>query len=156
MKNTSSVNMDYLHNRDIDPPDDYLAALPRVRLALHHPALLDLFIRYDEIANSKQRLFRIVGMTSLAFAGVSLVGISVELLLGALGPAVPWQVTMMLELLALMAIFLVLGLRLAGVREKWLTARFMTEQLRQWHFQMLLDGNLISKACVAPAAFTAE
>src|SRR5205823_6231972 len=41
-------------------------------------------------------------------------------------------------------------------RTRWLAARFMTEQIRQWHFQMLLDGSLVSKAYPTPEDFEAE
>jgi hypothetical protein len=144
---------EFAHNTDLDPSEEYLTALSRLRLVLRNPTLLSEFDRYDRVANDGQSRFRLKGMFSLWLAGVSLVGVTAELLLAALAVPVPPAVTAVFELCALGAIALALFGR---TRTRWLAARFMTEQIRQWHFQMLLDGSLVSKAHVAPVDFENE
>jgi len=148
--------MGFVHNTDLNPGEEYLATVPRVRLVLHHPALLKAFNDYDSIADSKQKVFRWSGTVSLLLAGISLTGIAVELLLGALAVHVDWKVTIVLELCAATSVLFALGPWLSRTRTQWLTARFMTEQIREWHFQLLLDGSLVSKAVAAPKDFEAE
>jgi hypothetical protein len=156
MNDTALLSTQFVHNTDLQPPKEYLATVPRVQLVLRYPALIETFDRYDRVANYKQRLFRLTGMVSLLLGGVSLVGIATELFLAALTVQVPPLVTALLELSALGSLLFALGPWFAGTRTQWLAARFMTEQIRQWHFQMLLDGNLVSKAYAAPVEFQAE
>jgi hypothetical protein len=156
MTDVTPADTEFVHNTDLSPGERYLATVPRVRAVLHHPALLEAFERYDRIANSKQKVFRSTGVASLWLGTVSLVGIAAELLLAALAFPAPWFVTMLFELCALASIILALGPWLARTRTRWLVARFMTEQIRQWHFQMLLDGSLVSKAYAEPDDFEAE
>lgn len=68
----------------------------------------------------------------------------------------PTGLVLVFELSALFAVALALGPWFARTRDRWLTARFVTEQIRQWHFQMLLDGDLVSAAHALPTKFEAE
>jgi hypothetical protein len=156
MTDASRSDLEFVHNTDLRPGEEYLATMPRLRVVLDHLALLKVFDRYDLIANSKQRVFRLMGIVSLWFASISLIGIAGELLLAALALAAPWYVTMLLELCAAISIVLALAPWLSRTRIQWLTARFMTEQIRQWHFQMLLDGSLVSKAHAGQKDFETE
>jgi hypothetical protein len=148
-----AASVDFLHNTDLDPSKNYLETLPLVRAALRHPALLCEFGRYNSLADSKQATVRLLGTVSLFCGGVALVGITIELLLAARTIQPPWYTTVLFEIGA--AASIILALR-SKTRTQWLTARFMTERMRQWHFQMLLDGALISKARSAPTVFEAE
>ena len=146
-------SVDFVHDTDLDPSKNYLETLPRVREVLCHPALLAEFKRYNGLANSKQTTVRRLGAASLFCGGVALVGITVELFLAARTIKPPWHTTLLFEVFA--AASIVLALR-SKTRTQWLTARFMTERMRQWHFQMLLDGALVSKAKSAPIVFEEE
>jgi hypothetical protein len=149
------VNAKNKHNTDLHPTPLYLNALPGIGAALEHPERQNLFEKYEAIANSEQRLFRRIGMCSLVMATFALTGIVVELAIEPLYPIPPYLAAS-LECLVIGAIFLALLPRLIGTREKWLTARFMTEQMRLWHFQTWLDGELMSRVFTDPAGFASE
>jgi len=110
MSAESDVDVDLLsttftHNTDLIPAETYLATAPRIKAALRDTTLIDVFTHYDGIANSKQRLFRGLGMLSLWLAGASLLGIDGELLLGALVPAFHSpRVTASIEICALLSV----------------------------------------------------
>jgi hypothetical protein len=151
------LGTDFRHNTDLDPPEAYLATVPRVRAALRNPELIGVFRHYDRIANSKQKLFRGLGMLSLVLACVSLLGIDAELCVAALYPAFhSARVTATFEFCALLSIAIASAALAAGTRTQWLTARYLTETIRQWHFQMFLDGQLMTQAFADPAKFQAE
>ncbi len=144
----------YVHNTDLNPSDEYLKSVPLLRVMLRTPELLQAFGGYDEIANKNQRMVRLTGMASLWLAGTALGGTTLELLLAAIGVSVPAVIVIILEVLALASIVLALAPHVFHTRTTWLTARFMTEQMRQWQFQMLFDGDLIALASEKPSEFT--
>jgi|SRR3984885_10616566 len=151
------LSTDFTHNTDLNPPETYLATVPRVRAALRNPALIGVFRHYDRIANGKQKLFRVLGIFSLLLAWASLLGIDAELCKTALCPTFHSpRVTATFEVCALLSIVIALAALVAGTRSKWLTARYLTESIRQWHFQMFLDGELMTQAFADPAKFQAE
>jgi len=158
MKDEARSNMQFIHNTDLDPGEDYLASVPRLQKVLRYPALLETFNRYNHTANRKQRVFRWTGTVSLWLGGASLIGITLELLLAAFGLVVPRHVAVLvvLEFCAASSILFSLGPWLGQTRTQWLAARFMTERIRQWHFQILLDGSLVSSAHKAGSEFESE
>jgi len=156
MSNEPHTNGRFVHNTDLDPGEGYLATLPRIRVVLNHPALLRAFRHYDQIANSEYRLFRLIGAISLCLGAISLVGITSELLFAAIEVEVPSYITSTFEVCAVISILLALATLVGSTRTRWLVARFMTERIRQWHFQMFLDGNLISTAWETPEVFETE
>jgi len=38
-----------LHNTDLNPGEEYVATVPRLRLVLRHPALLNVFDHYGVV-----------------------------------------------------------------------------------------------------------
>lgn len=152
----AKVGTGFVHNTDLNPSEEYLATVPRLRTVLHDSVLLEKFEEYNRIANHAQQTFRRAGMISLCLACAALVGIALELLFSIL-QFHTWRLTpIILEFCAAVSIVLTLLPWNRRTRNSWLTARFMAEQIRQWHFQMLLDGNLISKAHVSADEFEAE
>jgi hypothetical protein len=65
-------------------------------------------------------------------------------------------VPVLIELLGLLASGLVLLAWFGETRQRWLTARFFAERMRQWHFELFLDGALVSKLTQDAAGFVAE
>ena len=92
-------------------------------------------------------------MASLWLGGIALSGITVKLLVTALGSKMPTALIAAFEAAALFSVAAALGPWFVNSRTKWLTARFMTEQIRQWHFQLLLDGRLVCQAARDPKLF---
>jgi hypothetical protein len=165
MTERASTSVHFRHNTDLDPGEEYLASVPRIRVALANPALLDKFREYDAIANAKHRTLWRTGLTSLWLAGLGLLGMAVKLLVLGLtfGDTLDERYTNSLEALtlasevcAIAAIVIAVVPFFARTRRAWLAARFMTERIRQWHFQLLLDGELLARARSAPREFETE
>jgi hypothetical protein len=145
--------LEFIHNTDLNPGDDYLASVPRLDRVLRHPALLDFFQRYDPTANTMQKTLRFTGTVSLWLGGLALAGSTAKLLIAALEMELPQVLIVVFEVAALVSVALALGPWFARTRRRWLTARFVSERIRQWHFQMLLDGRTVSLAHTAPEEF---
>ncbi|MEK6372878.1 MAG: hypothetical protein AABO58_09290 [Acidobacteriota bacterium] len=148
--------LEFEHNSDLSPGEPYLAAMPHMRAAFGYEKTSNLFGYYDGVANAEHRVLRRTGMVSLILGGVALSGIVIKLMVGALGHSMPLSLIALFEAAALGSIVLALGPWFSRTRTKWLTARFMTEQIRQWQFQLLLDGRLLSQAMSNRDAFEAE
>jgi len=147
-------DLEFTHNTDLNPSDDYLATVPRLRRVLHRPELGGTFGAYDRVANSARKTFQRVGLVSVALASVSLLGTIAELCARALSRAGTWShFSVPLELCGVAAVLIALGLWFSRSHAKWLVARFMTEQMRLWHFQSLMDGAFIGAAAAAPDEF---
>lgn len=153
MANALPPQLEFIHNTDLNPDDDYIASVPRLDRVLRHPALLDIFQRYDATANAMQKTLRLTGSISLWLGALALAGTTAKLLAGSLHTELPRVLLVAIEVAALGAVALALGPWFARTRRRWLTARFVTEQIRQWHFQMLLDGHTVSLAHSAPEEF---
>lgn len=154
---------EFVHNTDLFPSDEYLRTAPLLTPVLRHAELAQAFGAHERTAIAAQGRTRGLGLVSLALASVSLLGTALELLVRA-WPAelrggsvleLPHVVTVPIECCALLAIVLA-GPWLSRARRRWLTARFMAEQIRLWHFQSLLDGGLVSTSVSAPVAFEKE
>jgi hypothetical protein len=155
----------FRHNTDLEPPQDYVDSLPRLKAVLRNQTLVETFEGYDRIADEKQRTLRWTGMASVWLGAIGLIGITTKLLMAALGAphADPLQrlkpvdvVGFVSEAFLLGSIGLAIGSWIARTRASWLAARFMTERIRQWQFQLFLDGALMARAKSAPKAFEAE
>jgi len=144
---------EYVHNTDLEPDEPYLATLGAVAHVFTFEPLRVLFREHDVEANRKQKTFTTLGVTSLALALAALAGSAIELLLPSFGYHLLWECVMALELCAIAAIVIALGPVMRRARRHWLIGRYLTERMRQWVFQMLLDGELVSKAESDPAAF---
>lgn len=153
---TTVAHTGYIHNTDLHPPADYLATLPRLRSVLESPPSADIFASYDTLAGSAQaRAFRL-GMASLLLAVIALLGSGAQLLAHALGYEPLHAVGIPLELCGLTAVVMAVGPWFSRARNQWLTARFVTEQIRLRHFQCFLDGALMSQAVTDQTGFEQE
>jgi hypothetical protein len=136
----------YVHNTDLEPGAAYLETLGAVAQVFTFEPVLNLFHAQDEQANRHRKRFTRLGAVSLALALAALVGSAIELLLPSFGYHLLWFVVVSLELCAISAIVIALGPAMRNARREWLIGRFLTERMRQWVFQMLLDGELVSKS----------
>jgi len=75
---SASPSVHFTHNSELEPSEEYLAGVPRLRPALVNPALVETFERYDAVANAKQRLLWRMGITSLVLASIGLSGIATK------------------------------------------------------------------------------
>jgi hypothetical protein len=138
MADVSTAVVEFRHNTDITPGAAYVTSVPRVAPVFLNSAEFSRFAAFDNVANSTQRRSRRIGTISLLLAGFALCGVTAELLASAVGRHVPPAVTVAVEMAALVSIFLAVGPRFTQTRTTWLTARFITEQIRQWTFCLFL------------------
>jgi hypothetical protein len=102
---------------------------------LDHPDLRDLFRQFDKQANTAKSRVRFLGPFAITCGATSLISTATQ----TLWESVPHSraIALVLEFLGLLAAFVATGtLWLGPWRNQWLEARFMTERLRQWHFQL--------------------
>jgi hypothetical protein len=107
---------------------------PEVFHLLDHPELREKFRAYETTANKARGYVHILGLLAVVCATVALMSIAV-------GPFFHGMVhekmlsTLFELLLMIAAVIAGMSLLVGPWRKRWLEARFMTERLRQWHFQ---------------------
>jgi hypothetical protein len=134
-----------LANRDIVVADSILNLFPELRPALHYRDLEQVFVDLDRMARRRKVTFTTLGTTSLILVCAVLVMLAWRLSLAIISFDFPVWVDDVLAVMGLLAVVIQLYLFLSGLHSKWIFARFMAERIRQWKFQTLLDGQLISK-----------
>ena len=109
-------------------------AYPSMAHVLDHPALRDVFQRFDVPANAAKKRSRVAGLFAIGAGAVSL----------ALAAATPvyrgsphiWVFGLIAAFLGVVSILIGFGgVLYAGAKRRWLHNRVMTERLRQFHFQ---------------------
>ncbi|WP_372784104.1 hypothetical protein [Phenylobacterium sp.] len=119
--------------------DDRQAAkdsYPNIFPALDHPELREFFAAHDVRANGMKRNSRRWGFRAVALVSLALIGASMTHFLGQ-----PWQrvVAGVSAVAGILGAGLgVFGVMFAASKDEWLQHRFVTERLRQMHFQWLL------------------
>jgi hypothetical protein len=110
---------------------------PSVFPLLDHSELRNTFARYESVANSARAQVRRLGLFAVVSGAVALLSTATE----PLWHQVKYEavLTIVFELCGLIGAVIAGGsLWLGPWRKRWLESRFMTERLRQWHFQVLL------------------
>ena len=110
---------------------------PEVFPLLDHPELRSVFAEYEKLANKARAWVRWLGLLAVAFGTIALLSAATEPL---------WHQLKCEKLLTIIFEFCGLGatavtggsLLLGPWRNRWMESRFMTERLRQWHFQLLI------------------
>jgi hypothetical protein len=119
---------------------------PRVFPILDHQELRAIFGEYEKTANAAHKYVHWLGALSISFGSIALLSAATEPLWAN------WQyadrVTIAFEFFGLAAALIAGGsLWLGPWRRRWLESRFMTERLRQWHFQILVRrGDEVDRA----------
>ena len=110
---------------------------PEVFDILDHPELREEFRKYDRIANKAKVHVRWIGIFAVVSASVALLSAATEALWQEIPCAASFRVVF--EFSGLIAAIIASGsLWLGPWQKRWLQSRFMTERLRQWHFQLLV------------------
>lgn len=137
------------YNHDLFPGERFLAHVPKARpvLTLAEPAATR-FRETDREARLCKALYHRTGALSLVLGSVALLGVCFELVVGALGGDASPGLTVAIELAALASLGILLFARLRRYRQRWREACFARERIRQWHFESLLDGELVEQRLV--------
>lgn len=124
---------------------------PRVFQLLDHPELREQFRVFEAAANRARGIVRFLGLMAVACGAVALLSTAAEPFLHGIAGKKLWSTAFELLTIAA-AIISGMSLLLGPWRKRWLEARFMTERLRQWHFQLLVrKGAEIEEAFGQPS-----
>jgi hypothetical protein len=143
-------------NHDIDVGNEFLEHFEPIGNALNDTRLLGAFSAYDRIAKSNKRTFHLLGVLSLAFALITLLSVGIGIVFGISVTHSYGLIGLCAESGSIIAIGLILWNRLGRYRVRWCGALFCRERLRQWHFQVFLDGQLMSLLSSQPEEFRKE
>ncbi len=108
---------------------------------IDHPELRETFKKYEKVANGARAKVRLLGLLAVAFGTISLLSAVTEPFWHRMKSEA--ILTIVFELCGMLAAVIAGGsLWLGPWRKQWLESRFMTERLRQWHFQFLIRKGL--------------
>ena len=132
---------------------------PNVMFALDHPSLRKDFQRIDHGAIKAKQRSRLIGLLTLCFAVVSLLGFPLESVIAAVWPDEAQLVVIFRGLAitgaacgVLAIVFGNAGFLFGKSKRNWLEKRLMSERLRQWHAQYVLaHAQDIARAAGDPA-----
>jgi hypothetical protein len=135
------------YNHDLRVSETFLQSHEPIRDALRDDRLLAAFDFYESQAKSHKRMFHALGLWSLilgllTLASAAMAAMTGQSLIHAFGS---WWVAA--EGGSAASLILVLWNRLRRHRVLWCQAVFCRERVRQWHFQVLLDGQVM---CLLP------
>jgi hypothetical protein len=145
------------HNQDLLVSEELLELFPRLTRFLANPEIEKEFKTPEAVANSSKRYFNAIGLTSLIFILVVLLIATWRFFLHQMGVPAPAFLLWVSAVLGSVSFAMALSSHfLFKFQENWLHNRFITERLRQWKFQQLLDGEFVALSLVAPAEFEKE
>lgn len=120
---------------------------PEIKHILDNPRLKKEFAEYDKPANKARDRVRLLGFIAVFASTAALVSLTTR----PLWPHSLWNrwVAAAIELAGMAgAILAIGGLWFGSWKSRWLQNRLMTERLRQWHFQLLVNrGAEIEASC---------
>jgi hypothetical protein len=96
-------------------------------------------------------LFIFLGTVSLIIVCAVLISLSWRLSLLTIPVTIPLWLEEFSGFAGILAVSIQLFLFLSGLHRKWIFARFMAERMRLWKYQLLLDGEFVSKGAFASA-----
>jgi len=154
--NTPPPGLYVEYNHDLNVSEAFLQNYAPVQEALRDQRLLAQFKYYDSKAKSHKQMFHLLGFGSLLLGLLTLAAAAISVIAGrslvqGIGP-----LATVAEGGSAAAVFLILWNRLRRHRVLWCQSVFCRERLRQWHFQLFLDGRLISLLATYPDQFRAE
>ena len=145
--------LDFQYNHDLDVSEDFLAFYPAIRGVLQDERLLTIFRELDERAQAHKRAFHRLGIGALILGLTPLVVAAVRMTMGEPLFSGIAGINVGAELSGILSMCLVIWARLRRHRLSWCHAVFCRERLRQWHFQLCLDGRLVERLAAGdPAA----
>jgi hypothetical protein len=144
------------YNNDLFVSKDFLSSFKDIGDALVDQRLNEAFLFYDAAARRHKIAFNRIGLCSLIFALVTLVTAAASVIAGEPVTERLGIFGLALDCGSILAIAFILWNRLARHKARWCLALFCRERLRQWHFQIFLDGELVSKIATDPKEFQTE
>jgi hypothetical protein len=119
----------------------------KISHVLDNPKLRITFKSYEELANTARDRVRYLGFSAVLTSTIALIALTTRSL-WPVTPWTPWLATVVEVGGMLATIILVGGMWFGSLKRNWLENRFMTERLRQWHFQFMIRmGPLIERSC---------
>ena len=144
-------------NRDLIVSDAILSLYPELDWLLGNKEVEAEFAKIDKIARRRKHAFNFLGTVSLIIVCAVLLSLSWRLSLQTIPVAIPLWLEEFSGFAGILAVSIQLFLFLSSLHRKWIFARFMAERMRLWKYQLLLDGEFVSKSAFAPAEqFTEE
>lgn len=145
-----------VHNQDIIVSDDIVSLFPSLKPILVSEHIEREFEIPEKAANLNKKFFHSFGLISLILIVLVLIFLVWRLGSMTIGLSFPhWMIWTSASMGALSFILALLSF-LFGFQKKWLYNRFITERLRQFKLQLLLDGNLVELAAASPEQFKSE
>nr|WP_281721867.1 hypothetical protein [Nitrosomonas nitrosa] len=144
------------YNHDIDLDVTFARGFPRIRRLLRQPTVVCEFGRFDKVAIANKVRFHALGTLSLFLGALSLLGLCVQLWYKVATQHDPHLLHLATHVAALAAFLLAFFIRLFKVKHKYLNACFARERIRQWHFQLFLDGELVERLVIGDKHAIAE
>jgi hypothetical protein len=113
---------------------------PTILHVLDHPELRNYFETIDAPANRAKRSSRTAGFCAIVLACVALMFAAAEHLLKDHAGMLPTFLVIVSALAGVLSVMIGgTGVLFAGKKRQWLHLRFMTERIRQFHFQIFVS-----------------
>jgi hypothetical protein len=146
-----------VHNKDMNVPQAMLALFPQLTKFLDNPEIEKEFKIPEAAANRSKLFFNTFGLSSLIFILLVLLIAAWRFFLHEVGIVPPVYLLWISAILGFVSFALSLSSHfLFKFQHRWLHGRFITERLRQWKFQQLLDGEFVALSQTDPPAFERE
>jgi flagellar biogenesis protein FliO len=145
------------HNLDINLPERISAQFPQLTKLLDNPEISGRFARSETTANLSKRWFNVFGLSSLVLIILMLLIAAWRPFIHKAGIATPsWLLWVSASAGFASFAMSITSTYVFGFQGKWLLNRFVTERLRQWKFQQLLDGRFVDLSVTNPHEFDSE
>jgi hypothetical protein len=144
------------HNKDINIPASIASQFPRLTRLINNDDINDEFTTSENIAKHSKLTFHTLGLCSLVFIILVLLITTWRFFLSTVDLQTPASVLWTSALFGLLSLTISLSSHFFGFQNKWLNNRFITERLRQWKFQQLLDGAFVALSQTNPMQFEQE
>jgi hypothetical protein len=143
------------YNHDIDVSPAYAASFPLIQDILRDKALIQAFHLEDTKARADKNHFLKLGAIAVVLGVLPL--LCDPLVVGLEFSSWPLLlVALVAEACGVASLVLIILARTKGYRDRWRRAMFARERMRQWHFQLFLDGPFIQLASTNPKEFREE
>lgn len=144
------------YNHDLKVSAAFLNAFPLIKGLLVDERLINWFDVFDADAKRNKRRFQSLGFISLILGSLALITAAVRAMLDEQLLRKFVRAELGFEACALVSVGLVVLIWLRQYRAKWCWAMFCRERVRQWHFQLFLDGQFVGLYAHNRSAFDDE
>lgn len=144
-RNNTTGSIKIIYNNDIDVDHVFASQFDGLTPLLRNEELIQLFKKYDQTAKNRKRRLLAFGRLSLLLTLLALLGVLTELLIAAQGSHAHSVTVVIIELLAIAAFGCLFANHIQKNRPRYLLACFCRERIRQWQYQLFLDGEFVSR-----------